>query len=214
MRNSSATFGVAALALVFGFGADARADWIAWTYSWSNSPGYVLADIPAGGGRISLSDVATQTAVGDSDIVATNIRTFSSAPSTNPDTFTAKAYSLNLTLTDSASNQSAQLIFAGVFNGTLTATSANITNTFTSASTQTVVLGDNRYTVTLNAYTPPGPMGSSAAGSIGAHATVLVQSILSAPEPASLAIAGAAAPLLAFALRRRRPDMPPSPATA
>jgi hypothetical protein len=204
MTNAPATRVAAVLALILVSAPAARADWIPWTYSWSNSPQNILADSPAGGGRISLTDEATRSVIGNSDIVATNLRTYSSAPPSAPDTFTNKPYTLTLNLTDSTSGQTGTAVFSGVFNGTLTAQSSNITNTFMGPTTAVLDLGDNRYTVTLNAYTPPGPEGSANAGGIGAHATVTVENvhIAQTPEPGTLALAAFGVPL--FALRRLR----------
>jgi hypothetical protein len=197
----------AALALLLAMAPAARADWIPWTYSWSNSPQTILADNATGGGSISLTNEPTLSAVGNTDIVATNIRTYSVAPSSAPDTFTNKAYALSLNLTDSASGQSGTAVFTGVFNGTLTANSSNITNTFTGPTTAVLDLGSNQYTVTLTAYTPPGPTGSVNAGAIGAHATVVVQPIHvveQTPEPSSLLLAAFGIPLALRRFRRAR----------
>src|SRR5579883_2612732 len=100
MSNAPAPRAAAALVLVLTLAPAARADWIAWTYSWSSSPSTILADDPTTGGKITLSTQPTQSAVGDSDIVATNIRTYSTAAPPTPDKFTNKPYSLTLTLTD------------------------------------------------------------------------------------------------------------------
>ncbi|MGH9677108.1 MAG: hypothetical protein ACRD36_08400, partial [Candidatus Acidiferrum sp.] len=161
MRSSPAAWMAPAALTLLLAAWPARADFIPWTYSWSNNPADILADNPIGGGRISLSSESSHQVVGDSDIVATNIRTFSSAPPSAPDTFTQKSYMLALGLKDDNSGQSGITIFTGVFNGTLTAESSNITNKFTSPTTQVLVLGGNTYTITLNAYTPPGPVGST-----------------------------------------------------
>lgn len=203
MSNVPACRAVVAAFLLLGAASTARADWIAWTYNWSASPADVLADNASGGGRISLSDEPTRNVVGDSDIVATNLRTYSNAPASNPDTFTNKPYKLTLSLTDGDSSKSGTAIFSGVFNGTLASDSSNITNAFTSATTVVLDLGAHRFTVTLNSYTPPGPQGSVNAGGIGAHATVTVATILQTPEPASLTLAGLAVPLLWLWSRRR-----------
>jgi hypothetical protein len=213
MCNAPAHRAAAALVVVLTLAPAARADWIAWTYSWSNSPQTILADNPAGGGKITLSNQPTQSAVGDSDIVATNIRTYSTAAPGAPDKFTNKPYTLTLTLTDGASNQSGTAVFTGVFNGTLTAASSNIANAFTSATTAVLDLGNNQYTINLTAYTPPGPTGSVNAGGIGAHATVVVSPIHvveQTPEPTALLLAAFGIPLAALRFGRSR--LAPRPA--
>jgi hypothetical protein len=183
-----------------------RADWIPWTYSWSNSPQTIVAD-GGTGGSIALTNEPTLSAVGNTDIVATNIRTFSSASPGTPDKFTSKAYTLTLTLTDSTSGQTGTAAFTGVFNGTLTSDSSNITNMFTGPTKVVLDLGANEYTVNLTAYTPPGPTGSVNAGAIGAHATVVVEPIgpvSLTPEPSAALLAACGLPLVLLQFRRSR----------
>jgi hypothetical protein len=149
----------------------ARADFVSWTYNFGRSP----VAVPAGGlstGGLSLTDESTHQADGTSDIVATNIRAFSSASRNHPDTFTNSPYTLSLFLKDNTSGQSTTLTFHGVFNGFISATSANITTTFTAPLTETVKLGSNTYTVSLGNFSPPGPPDASNAGSISAHVAV------------------------------------------
>ncbi len=191
MKHSPVALGIGALAWLLAAAAAGRADPIQWSYSWSNSPTTIAADSP-GTGSITLTNEATRSVAGDSDIVATNIQVQSTAPITAPDVFTNKTYALTLTLTDTASSSSNNLVFVGHLDGTATAGSANITNTFTGNTTQQLVLGNNLYTVTINSYTPPGPPGEVQSGSIGAHATVTVQNvnILTLPEPGALVLAG------------------------
>jgi hypothetical protein len=203
MKVSPLTLAGVALALLLAPIQTARADFIPWMYNWSRSPADIHADAP-GTGYITLTDESLKTAVGDTDIVATNLRTFSTATRGHPDVFTAKGYTLGLFLQDVASGQSTTLTFTGQIDGTLSATSANLKNTFTGLTTQTVVLGDNRYTVTIGPYSPPGIPGAANAGSIAAHASVVVESL---PEPGSLALSGMAAFVLGLArwqARRRR----------
>jgi hypothetical protein len=181
----------------------ARADLITWGYSWSRSPEKINADAP-GTGYIALSEQPLTPVRGDSDVVATNLRTFSTATPGRPDTFTAKAYTLALFLYDADSGQSATLPFTGQLDGTLTAHSANITNTFTGPTTREVVLGANRYQVTIGPYAAPGPGdGQAPPGAISAHATISVEPVL-LPEPSALALAGLGLAALALARRRRR----------
>jgi len=195
------TLGSAALVLLLA-PISARADLIPWMYNWSRSPTVINADAP-GTGYITLTDERLKSAVGNSDIVATNLKTFSTATPAHPDTFTAKNYTLSLYLFDTASAQSATLSFTGQLSGTLSAQSSILTNTFTGLTTQSVQLGDNLYTATVGPYAPPGVPGSQNSGGIAAHATITVATITSidTPEPSTIALAGLGLTLLAL----RRP---------
>ena len=145
-KRSSALF-AAALGLVMLSGTAVRADFIPWTYNWTRNPIAVGAD--AGGtGGIALTNEPVNHAVGASDIVATELRTFSSASASTPDTFTNAPFSLTLALTDDGSHQTGSLTFNGVFNGSFSSGSANITASWTGSTTQTVTLGSDSYTVT------------------------------------------------------------------
>jgi len=193
------TLGSAALVLLLA-PISARADLIPWMYNWSRSPNVINSDAP-GTGYITLTDESLKSAVGDSDIVATNIRTFSTATTAKPDTFTAKNYTLSLYLYDVASKMSTTLNFTGQLSGTLTAQSSILTNTFTGLTTQQIQLGDTVYTATIGPYTPPGIPGSVNSGGISAHATITVATVLDTPEPSSIALTGLGLTLLV--LRRR-----------
>ena len=171
-------------------GAGARAEMISWGYSWTPSFATLSADSP-GTGKIVLKPEPGATAAGSSDIVATNLQTVSSADDNYPDHFTDKSYQLKLTLTDLASHAAGSLTFAGVFNGTISKLTSNLSNTFTGPTTQTLTLGHNIYTVTIDAYTPPAPPNADNLGAIGAHAQVSVRPAQS-PEPSTLVLAGLA----------------------
>jgi hypothetical protein len=204
MNYSPVALGVAAWLLLCLGVPDARAELIQWSYSWSRSPAEVHADSP-GTGFISLTDAGMKPAAGNSFLVAANLQAHSTAPDSNPDVFTNKMYTLSLSLGDQASGASGTVTFTGEFNGTLTSTNSNIANTFLGATTQTLVLGDHLYTVTMNSYTPPGPTGAENSGSIAARAEVTVSTIMHLPEPSSivLALVGAAGSL-GLTRRRRR----------
>ncbi len=192
---------VTALLLNLMTAAEARADLIYWSYSWTNSPNTIQADSP-GTGSISLTNESLHVAEGNSNIVATDLRTMSNAPNNDPATFTNKAYSLVLSLTDSASGQTGTLTFNGILNGTLTKTSANIQNTFLGTLTQKLLLGNHVYTVTIGPYTPPGPPTSSLTGSVGSDARVSVQTT---PEPSTYVLSlGALLIFVAYGSRRLR----------
>lgn len=196
--------GIALLTVLAGT-ATARADQILWNYNWSRSPGVIYSDISTTS-YITLTDEQLRAAAGDSDIVATNLRTYSNAAPDTPAAFTAKQYTLSLYLQDVASGQSATLTFPGKFDGSISELSSNLINTFMGQTTQQVVLGGNLYTATIGPYAPPGPTNSSNAGSISAFAQVIVQpiTIQDVPEPASLLLAAWVLPLAGVALWQRR----------
>ena len=174
------------LALCLFAGTTARADFINWDYSWTPSSSAILADNP-GMGRITLSNDGSGSAAGNSYIVATNLKTISSADPSNPATFTNKAYGLTLTITDDASAKTGSVSFSGVFNGTLSSQSALIMNSFTGPQTQSIVLGHNLYTVQIGPFAPPGPPTATISGSISALASVSVSQV---PEPSTLVLSG------------------------
>jgi hypothetical protein len=173
MKLTSATLLTASVAALLLAHADARAAFVQWSYNWSRVPSDVISADAVGTSRISLTDEPLGRATNSSDIVATNIRVFSDAPRATPNNFLAAAYALTLRLTDDASGESGALTFSGVFNGTASASSADIQTSFTSPTTAELVLGGNRYVVSLDAYSPPGPPGINNAGSIGASVEVI-----------------------------------------
>src|ERR1700757_4235137 len=105
MRHSTGRLYAAAVALCLLAGARARADFISWEYNWTPSAAKILADNPSRG-SILLSNEPAGPAANNRGIVATNIRTLSTADPSNPATFTNKSYSLALTILDDASGKS------------------------------------------------------------------------------------------------------------
>jgi hypothetical protein len=204
MKKRTLLLRILALALVLLGASNAHASLISWGYDWSATPSFVTA----GAGKITLSNELFHLAVGNSDVVATNLQAFSTAAPTAPDTFTVLDgnYSLKLTIFDAASNTSGFLTFTGQLQGKFSEFNANVTNTWFAPTTKSLFLGTNVYTVTMNAYTPPGPPSQGNFGSIGAY--VQVQENI--PEPstlilASLGLTGGA--LIAW--RRRRSNSSP-----
>jgi hypothetical protein len=185
----------------------ARADFVSWQYNWTPS----VLSLAAGTGGMTLTNEPANHADGSSDVVATNLRVFSSAARSHPDRFTHAGYSLSLALKDVASGQSAVLVFSGFFDGAFSATSANVLNTFSGVTTQSRKLGDHTYTVTIGKYAPPGPPTATNAGSIGAHVgvdefTPPPPPPNDAPEPSTMLLAGAGMGCLGLTrlLRRKR----------
>ncbi|HBI42922.1 MAG TPA: hypothetical protein DDY78_08705 [Planctomycetales bacterium] len=178
----------------------ARADHIQWSYSWSRSPDQVYAD-GSTTSYVALTSESEVGAGGNTDVVAANLSVFSDAPDAAPANFTDKPYTLTLTVTDGDSNVAGSLAFTGEFNGQVSSQSSNVSIFFTGQNTQSLTLGQHLYTVTIDAYAPPGPPGSTNVGSIGAHAVVAVQTL---PEPSSIFLAAMAVPAGVYWRRRRR----------
>jgi hypothetical protein len=183
--------------------SSSRADLIPWVYSWSSNPSVIHADAP-GKSYVTLTDEPVELAVGESDIVATNLRTFSTAPANSPDHFTHAGYSLKVYLYDPASHKSATMVFTGYLDGTLSASNANLANTFTGLASQTVVLGNHIFTANALSYSPPGIPGSVNAGSISGHIMIHIESVVTLSEPASLTLIGLGMSLLGMTRLRRR----------
>jgi hypothetical protein len=205
MKWKSAPFLTAVLAIVACGTSHARADFVPWSYNWTRSPIAVSAD-PPGSGGISMTDEPLGHASGSSDIVATNLRTFSSATRSTPDHFTNAKYTLTLFLQDDNSGQHTTLSFTGVFNGTLTASNSNITTLFGPNSTLQVNLGGHTYIVSLSSYAPPGPPSAVNAGSITAHVSVDEPHgpPPGTPEPSSLVLSSLGLSLLGVMGWRKR----------
>jgi hypothetical protein len=187
----------------------ARADFVPWTYNWEPS----ALSVSAGTGGLSLTDEPINHAAGSSDVVVTNIRSFSSASRTLPDVFNHANFSFTLTLEDDLSKQTATLKFGGFFRGKISVNSANVQVTYTGPLTQKVVLGGHAYTVDLGNFAPPGPPAASNAGSISAHVGVDETTSTGggggshqAPEPSTLVLSALGLSSLGLAgWRRLRP---------
>ncbi len=170
---------------------------VGWTYNFTPAQSFVPSD--SGSGSVSFTNEPTKSATNSSDIVVTNLKVSSTAPSSSPDSFTSSGghWSVGLQLTDTASGASTTMTFTGQLGGTFSATNANVTNTFTGQTsyTWTAPNGDT-YKVSLVGYTPPGPPTASNAGSIAAYVQVTPAggdnggggSPSSTPEPSTLVL--------------------------
>jgi hypothetical protein len=209
-RSVSHVFG-ATLGLLLFSAISAHAGFVGYDYSWYPSSLVVAAD-SGGTGGVSMTLQALQHADGSSDVVATNLRTFSSADRGSPDVITKGEYSLTMNLTDSASSQSGSVTFKGYFSGAFSTTSSNVANTFTGETTMTLKLGGHVFTITIGPYAPPGPPSASNAGTISAHVAVDEDNGGGdgggdgghAPEPSTLVLSFLGASFLGVASWRKR----------
>jgi hypothetical protein len=191
MRRLKSHLFASVVAVLMVLGSQARADNINWHYNWTPGSLNVNSDAGPGGGFLTFTNEPQAAAIGSSDIVVTNIRTVSTAPLSNPDTFTtAGAYTLSLQITDDASGQTGSLTFSGKLGGSFSANNAAVMNKFTGQITQQLFLGGNTYTATIGPYAMPGPPTATNAGSISAHVDVSGINITAKdnPEPSSMAL--------------------------
>jgi hypothetical protein len=128
------------------------------------------------------------------------LATYNLAWSQGPGTilFQNAPYTLRMSLTDTKSSATGILNFSGVFNGIADEASHNstMTTTFNSPSTQSLVLGSNRYTVSLTPHPllhwapqPDNPVNKFF-GTIDAEVNVSPAGGTSTPEPSCVALAG------------------------
>jgi hypothetical protein len=203
MKKRTHLWRALALLLLLSSASGARAELISWSYDWSASP---VSGVTAGSGKITLSNEPSHVAVDNSQVVATNLKVFSEADPLKGqyDVFGVNdgKYTLTLNLKDIQSGHTGQLIFTGQLQGKFSSLNANVTNTYFAPQSQTIDLGNTHFTVTMNAYTPPGPPSQGNLGSMGAY--VEVRHIRETPEPTTLALAGFGAAALGLAAWRRR----------
>jgi hypothetical protein len=186
MRTRAKRVSALAIALCLFAAGQARADFTPWDYNWTPSVSVIPSDVP-GQGSILLSNEPGSSAAGSSFIVATNMKTASTADPSAPATFTNAPYSLSLAIFDKASGKAGNLTFSGTLNGAVSSGSAILMNTYTSPETQSVQVGNHVYSVKIGPFAAPGPPSATISGSIAAMATVTVAD---APEPSTLVLSG------------------------
>jgi hypothetical protein len=207
MRYTSAgLFGTALLSLSASI---ARADPIAWYYSWSRTPNVIQAD-NAPGGAVALSPASKmKTLANSSTIEAANVFHYGSGPNHPPASFgggAADQFIMTLTIHDSSVPNPGSVTFNGGILGYMTPTVSHIQTFYTGVTTKSLTLGKHLYTIRMSNYSPSAEDCST--GQATAIATVTVQDM---PEPTALVLAGLALPAAGLFWRRRHlPIKPPA----
>jgi hypothetical protein len=223
MRKS--LFSFTAVAMLFVAGTSVRADSIPWGYSATDTTIF-NSNNPIKSSSIKMTG-ASGVASGNSGIIIYNLTSTSTAGEHAPDSFSSVPFNLAVTLSDikatattaakSASAKSTGVVnFAGLFSASGVTTKSLFpgANSWNSPNTTSVTLGADdvgwrEYTVTLSSITPPGEPGG-APGSIQAIIEITPvsgpggdgETPPSAPEPASLVLAGLGLPLILLVRRR------------
>ncbi len=210
-----------AVVIVCLLSVPARADFVTWSYTTTPAQAQFTADgssVPTPTPWVpyvpkpTLNFIGEKStiAVGDSNIVLADLTTTNTLP--NVVTWTNRLWSVDLTLTDTASGNSYDFIFGGRINGSLSNSNSTFTNTFVGATTLTEQIGSNDYTVTLTTFSPPGPPSASNRGAISAFVSVSPASggtgtisSIGTPEPSTMILAGLGlVGVVATRFRRRR----------
>jgi hypothetical protein len=195
--------------LLFGSFGGALAGPIDYTYQWEPNPAKIQSDpfyppkgpVPpphAGEGTIHFQDPGKVPAT-DSTYINEHVWVTSKAPWNYPAHFTNDKYSLSLTIIDGPSGKSGTVTFSGVLNGAAWSGGSNIKST-PLGPPQTLTLGNDVYTITINYFAPPGPPGRKNGGDV--NASIDVQA--AAPEPATLGLAGLGLALTGVVAWRKR----------
>jgi hypothetical protein len=159
--------------------SSARAEPI-WGY---RSPGNESIKSPGSDAGLTFPNTGFTTASGDQSVVATAVVAWSVAGADAPDAVAQAQYSFALELLDEASGQTGTVSFAGSLDGTIWKDGANLTNSFTGATNQSLDLGDYRYAVALDLFEAPIGFGEAAAGKITADVTITALDDPPAPVP-------------------------------
>lgn len=154
MKRHFAIQGALALALIAYVSAGAQASPITFTYDWSPSSPSV-----SGQANMNAIDFSNQAANTVTTTQALGNASSISVANSTSDTLNNAAYSLGVKITDGT--LSGNVSFNGELNGTITNGIVNkLTNTLISPATQNLILGGDKFAVTLTSFVPPNPFGA------------------------------------------------------
>jgi hypothetical protein len=216
MKGMFSMVSLLALATLLAAAGAAPAEMTHWSYSAVTDPQDVPGEHGGGFGGpffgmhffYQRSDSQTNSA----HILLLQMQPFSNGPGVGNNNrvlafpFRDAPFTLNLGLRDTASGALGNLLFPGLLNGLVSnGPDNNVRLSFTGPTIQDVVLGQNRYTVHLGSYVPPGPLDSGQLGSLSAQVDVSpAGSPAATPEPSCLVLAGMGLVTVAGAAWRKR----------
>jgi hypothetical protein len=221
-RLSSFAYVVALLGLVIP-GTALRAEMTHWSFETGSNPNPVppsnpLPDAISGNVGIVFDGVTVSDVAGSQTVRMFNL--FTAGGGLNPLIFTSQSFKPSITITDTASHTQGTLFFSGLFNGTAHPNTqvSSVAATFLSPTAQSIVLGTNKYVVTIGPYHPltwksfgPNVGQGEFDGSIDNQVNVSAAgSPAATPEPSCLVLAGMGMVTVAGAAWRRRRCKPGS----
>ncbi len=159
-----------------------------WSYTTTPSvPGIAVgASSPSGGATVSLTDFGS-TAGGTSIPV---IAYLTSSASTTPIVFNAQTYTLTMHITDNGTHDTGALTFTGTINGSLSATTSTLVNSFSTPSP--LSLDGHLYHVSIASVplAPPTSPQQNILAAVSVTNVVATVNPISTPEPTSLVLGG------------------------
>jgi len=178
MKSLSARLLTVAMGVLALAASPARADYMNWEYSTAANPPVVAS----GTGTIQMTGITNGASA--ASIALLGLQNSSAATAGSPDVYNAP-YSLALTVTDNATNDSRTLTLSGLLKGDLTATTSTVTNTLTGPNS--VTFDNHTYTLTI----PPLTLTHPGLPQQTLNATISVTNATggpTVPEPASLVL--------------------------
>jgi hypothetical protein len=208
MNKSRITIAAACLATIAS-GIAANAQYFDYKATFSPTSGtQALSD---GSYGFTITGGSNNTGIGDSSISLGDIKTFAPLNGANTATFNVP-YTIALAITESnkggtVTGPTITEDLSGTISGTVSANSANLSNTFTSTTPLVYTFPDGTAeTVSGFAYVAPGAPGASTDGAFGASVKGNgIVNLTNTPEPGSAAMFfGMSIPGILLGMRRRR----------
>jgi hypothetical protein len=179
----------------------ARADSVYWDFGATPTP----TQVTGGNGAIGFSSEpmhGPKSIFGDTSVTFSSLTNLSTAPGTNPDTFSSSQgfWSIAITLQDGSTGTTGQLTISGQIQGYFSLNNAVLTNTFNNPGPITQRVGNTLFTLSDFTFTPVGPgTATQSTGAIGAY----VQAT-GVPEPSALLLVGIGLGVLGTTSWRKR----------
>ena len=183
------------------FGCDGRSDILELQFFVDSSTVQANGSDGAAGSVVltPFSGTLTGGLPSAATITAVNLEALSSASANNPAQFVGAEYTLTMRLKDLSSGLTAAVTFEGSLNGTISAGSTSLRNTFEGQTEFSFNLNHHIYDISIGKFTAPTATGTDGLGSIGIDVSVRHN-----PEPSSFILAAFGLSAFGYFRQRRR----------